>query len=51
MSQPNGGLITETNAQYYAGSQIFIATERTVKFFHRINYKISILNITVIKTC
>ena len=26
MSQPNGGLITETNAQYYAGSQIFIAT-------------------------
>tara|TARA_A100001388_G_scaffold232048_1_gene184566 strand:+ start:8173 stop:9396 length:1224 start_codon:yes stop_codon:yes gene_type:complete len=32
MSQPNGGLITETNAQYYAGSQIFIATENQTIF-------------------
>ena len=32
MSQPNGGLITETNAQYYAGSQIFIATENQTVF-------------------
>ena len=26
MAQPNGGLITESNSQYYAGSQMFIAT-------------------------
>ena len=32
MSQPNGGLITETNAQYYAGSQIFIATTNQTVF-------------------
>ncbi len=32
MSQPNGGLITETNAQYYAGSQIFIATTDQTTF-------------------
>ena len=32
MSQPNGGLITETNAQYYAGSQIFIATTDQTAF-------------------
>jgi len=27
MAQPNGGLITETNAQYYAGTQVFIAAD------------------------
>ena len=25
MPKPNGGLITETNAQYYAGAQKFIS--------------------------
>jgi hypothetical protein len=25
MAKPNNGLITETNAQYYAGSQTFVA--------------------------
>ena len=28
MPNPNGGLITETNAQYYAGQQTFTGTER-----------------------
>ena len=26
MPMPNGGLITETNAQYYAGAQGFVVT-------------------------
>jgi hypothetical protein len=30
MATPNGGLITETNAQYYAGTQIIIAVDPSV---------------------
>ena len=29
MATPNGGLLTETNAQYYAGTQVFIAKDIT----------------------
>ncbi len=29
MSTPNGGLITETNAQYYAGTQVIMAKDTT----------------------
>ena len=32
MATPNGGLITETNAQYYTGTQIFIATNNQTIF-------------------
>jgi hypothetical protein len=32
MAQPDGGLIQETNAQYYAGSQTFIATATQKNF-------------------
>ena len=37
MPQPNGGLITETNAQYYAGSQMFIATADQTDFIGTFN--------------
>ena len=30
MSTPNGGLLTETNAQYYAGTQVIISKDITV---------------------
>lgn len=32
MPNPNGGLITETNAQYYAGQQAFVGDNATVDF-------------------
>ena len=32
MAKPNGGLIQETNAQYYAGSQTFLADGTITKF-------------------
>ena len=32
MATPNGGLITETNAQYYAGTQVFVATNNQTIF-------------------
>tara|TARA_R110000782_G_scaffold5158_1_gene17975 strand:+ start:461 stop:1636 length:1176 start_codon:yes stop_codon:yes gene_type:complete len=32
MSNPNGGLITETNAQYYAGQQAFVGDNATLDF-------------------
>ena len=32
MAKPNGGLIQETNAQYYAGSQTFLANGATSAF-------------------
>ena len=32
MPNPNGGLITETNAQYYAGQQAFVGNNATVDF-------------------
>ena len=32
MAKPNGGLIQETNAQYYAGSQTFLADGAITKF-------------------
>jgi len=41
MSQPNGGLITETNSQYYAGSQIFIATASQTEFIATFNTDIT----------
>ena len=32
MAQPNGGLITETNAQYYAGVQMFVSDGATLTY-------------------
>jgi len=32
MATPNGGLLTETSAQYYAGTQVFIATNNQTVF-------------------
>ena len=32
MSNPNGGLITETNSQYYAGQQAFVGDNATLDF-------------------
>ena len=32
MPAPNGGLITETNRQYYEGAQGFIATNNQTEF-------------------
>ena len=32
MATPNGGLITETDAQYYAGTQVFIAANNQTIF-------------------
>ena len=41
MAKPNNGLITETNAQYYSGSQTFEApivnSTITTTFEHRFN--------------
>ena len=33
MAQPNGGLITETNQQYYAGAQGFVSTNQNTFTF------------------
>ena len=41
MAQPNGGLITESNSQYYAGSQMFIATADQTTFTTTFNTKIT----------
>ena len=41
MSQPNGGLITESNSQYYAGAQTFIATTDQTTFATTFNTKIT----------
>ena len=37
MAQPNNGLITETNSQYYAGSQSFTATNGQIAFTSTFN--------------
>ena len=37
MSKPNNGLITETNSQYYAGSQSFITTAGQTSFVSTFN--------------
>ncbi len=37
MATPNGGLITETNAQYYAGTQVFVATNNQTVFTSTFN--------------
>ena len=41
MAQPNGGLITESNSQYYAGSQMFIATADQTVFTTTFNTKVT----------
>jgi len=41
MAQPNGGLITESNSQYYAGAQMFIATTDQTTFTTTFNTKIT----------
>ena len=41
MPQPDGGLLTETNSQYYAGSQVFIATADQTTFTATFNTDIS----------
>ena len=37
MPNPNGGLITETNAQYYSGQQGFISDGSTASFVCNFN--------------
>ena len=37
MSNPNGGLVTETNAQYYAGQQSFVGDGSTRIFVSTFN--------------
>jgi len=41
MAQPNGGLITESNSQYYAGAQMFIATTDQTTFTTTFNTTIT----------
>ena len=41
MAQPNGGLITETNSQYYAGAQMFVATASQTIFTATFNTNIT----------
>jgi hypothetical protein len=41
MAQPNGGLITETNSQYYAGAQMFVATADQTIFTATFNTEIT----------
>tara|TARA_R100000935_G_scaffold31679_1_gene52183 strand:- start:69 stop:1292 length:1224 start_codon:yes stop_codon:yes gene_type:complete len=41
MATPNGGLITETSAQYYAGTQVFIATNNQTTFTANFNTDIT----------
>lgn len=40
MATPNGGLLTETNAQYYAGTQVFVATNNQTVFTSTFNTNI-----------
>ena len=40
MATPNGGLITETNSQYYAGAQVIIATNNQTVFTATFNTEI-----------
>ena len=41
MAHPDGGLITETNSQYYAGAQMFIATLNQTAFIATFNTDIT----------
>jgi len=43
MPTPNGGLIIETNEQYYAGAQGFVGDNTTDKYTFTFNTKLNLI--------